>query len=523
MADSQKAIAAPRELPPTVARGRPGFDNVTYLREQTAAILDRVRRFENKLYLEFGGKLLFDYHAARVLPGFDPNVKMHLLRQLQDKADIILCIYAGDIERKKLRADFGITYDVDAMKLIDDLRDWGIEIRAVVITRFDNQPAASIFKKKLENCGVRVYTHRATPGYPTNVDRIVSDEGYGANAYIETSNPLVVVTGPGPGSGKLATCLSQLYHDYRRGIRSGYAKFETFPIWNLPLKHPVNVAYEAATADILDYNQIDPWHLEAYNRTAVNYNRDVEIFPVLRRILERITGGQAPYLSPTDMGVNRAGFAIVDDEACGEAARQEVIRRYFRSLCEQAMGFASAETVERSELLMEELGLDPLARRVVGPARQAARAARERKKGNKGIFCGAAVELPDGAIVTSSNSPLMHAASSLVLNAIKTLAEIPDRIHLLSPSIIESIARMKQDVFSAKTASLDLEEALIALSISAATNPTAQLAMEKLRNLHGCEVHLTHIPRPGDEMGLRRLGVNLTSDPNFFMRDLCQA
>jgi uncharacterized protein (UPF0371 family) len=522
MSDGQKMISVHTEPPKAIGRAV-GFDNATYLREQTAAIIERVGRFENKLYLEFGGKLLFDYHASRVLPGFDPNVKMRLLRELKDKADIILCIYAGDIERKKLRADFGITYDVDAMKLIDDLRDWGIEIRAVVITRFDNQPAASIFKKKLENCGVRVYTHRATPGYPTNVDRIVSDEGYGANAYIETANPLVVVTGPGPGSGKLATCLSQLYHDHRRGIHSGYAKFETFPIWNLPLKHPVNVAYEAATADILDYNQIDPWHLEAYRETAVNYNRDVEIFPVIRRILERITGGKAMYQSPTDMGVNRAGFAIADDAVCGEAARQEVIRRYFRSLCEQAMGFASPETVERSELLMEELGLDPLQRRVVGPARQAADLARERKKGNKGIFCGAAAELHDGSIVTASNSPLMHASSSLVLNAIKVLAEIPDRIHLLSPNVIESIARMKQDLFNSKTASMDLEETLIALSISAATNPTAQLAMEKLKELRGCEAHLTHIPRPGDEQGLRRLGVNLTTDASFFMRDLCQA
>ena len=522
MADGPKMICTETGL--LKASGRAvGFDNAAYLREQTAAILERVGRFGNKLYLEFGGKLLFDYHAARVLPGFDPNVKMRLLRELKDKADIILCIYAGDIERKKLRADFGITYDVDAMKLIDDLRDWGIEIRAVVITRFENQPAASIFKKKLENCGIRVYTHRATAGYPTNVDRIVSDEGYGANSYIETANPLVVVTGPGPGSGKLATCLSQLYHDHRRGTHAGYAKFETFPIWNLPLKHPVNVAYEAATADLLDFNQIDPWHLEAYGKAAVNYNRDVEVFPVLRRILERITGGQAMYRSPTDMGVNRAGFAITDDAVCCDAARQEIIRRCFRSLCEQAMGFASPETVERSELLMEELGLDLLQRRVVGPARQAADAARQHKKGNKGIFCGAAVELPGGAIVTSSNSPLMHAASSLVLNAIKVLAEIPDRIHLMSPNVIESIARMKQDIFSAKTASLDLEEALIALSISAATNPTAQLAMEKLKDLRGCEVHLTHIPRPGDEQGLRRLGVNLTSDPNFFMRDLCQA
>jgi uncharacterized protein (UPF0371 family) len=500
-----------------------GFDNARYLQDQTAAILEQVGRFGNKLYLEFGGKLLFDYHAARVLPGFDPNVKMRLLQQLKDKADIILCIYAGDIERKKLRADFGITYDVDALKLIDDLRDWDIEIRAVVITRFDNQPGATIFKNKLERRGIRVYVHRATRGYPTNVDLIVSDAGYGANEYIETANPLVVVTGPGPGSGKLATCLSQLYHDHQRSIRSGYAKFETFPIWSLPLKHPVNVAYEAATADIADFNLIDPFHLEAYGQTAVNYNRDVEIFPVLKRILERITGGKAPYQSPTDMGVNRAGFAITDDQACCAAARQEVIRRYFRSACEHVLGFVGKDTVERSELLMEELGMSPTDRRVVGAAREAAEQAKRVQKGNKGIFCGAAIELPDGSIVTGKNSPLMHASSSLVFNAIKALAEIPDRLHLLSPAIIDSIAGLKKNILNSRSVSLDLEEALIALSISAATNPTAQLAMDKLKDLRGCEVHLTHIPRPGDEAGLRRLGVNLTSEPNFSTRDLCQA
>jgi uncharacterized protein (UPF0371 family) len=500
-----------------------GFDNALYLKEQTAAILERVSRFGNKLYLEFGGKLLFDYHAARVLPGFDPNVKMHLLQQLKDKADILLCIYAGDIERKKLRADFGITYDVDALKLIDDLRDWDIEVRAVVITRFDNQPGALIFKNKLERSGIRVYTHRATPGYPTNVDLIVSDSGYGANEHLETTQPLVVVTGPGPGSGKLATCLSQLYHDHQRGLQSGYAKFETFPIWNLPLKHPVNVAYEAATADLADFNLIDPWHLEAHGKTAVNYNRDVEIFPVLKRILERITGGDALYRSPTDMGVNRAGFAIVDDAVCCAAARQEVIRRYFRSACEHVMGFVSKETVERSQLIMEELGVSPADRRVVGAARQAAHQARAAGKGHKGTFVGAAIELPDGAIATGGNSPLMHAASSLVLNAIKVLAGIPDRLHLLSPAVIGSVTNLKKDILNSRSVSLDLEEALIALSISAATNPTAQVAMDKLRDLRGCEVHLTHIPRPGDEAGLRRLGVNLTSEPNFSTRDLCQA
>ncbi len=497
-----------------------GFDNDKYLREQTDAILQRVERFNNKLYLEFGGKLLFDYHAARVLPGYDPNVKMRLLQKLKDKADLLLCIYAGDIERRKLRGDFGITYDVDALKLIDDLRDWGLEVRAVVITRFEEQPAAKIFKNRLERRNIKVYTHRFTKGYPTNVDLIVSDEGYGANPYIETHNPLVVVTGPGPGSGKLATCLSQLYHDHKRGMKSGYAKFETFPIWNLPLKHPVNVAYEAATADIGDFNLIDPFHLEACCAAAVNYNRDVEVFPVLQRILKRIVGGDAVYKSPTDMGVNRAGFGITDDDVAKEAARQEVIRRFFRYSCEHVMGTVDKNTVQRSELLMKELGVEPEHRKVVPPARRAAHEAQQKGKGNQGIYCGAAMELGDGTVVTGKNSPLMHAASSLVLNAIKRLADLPDRIHLLSPSIIESIRQLKENVLKARTVSLDLEETLIALSISAATNPTAQLTMEHLQDLRNCEVHLTHIPTPGDEAGLRRLGVNLTSDPNFSTKSL---
>ena len=504
------------------ANGKIGFDNERYLAEQTAAILERVSRFHNKLYLEFGGKLLFDYHAARVLPGFDPNVKMRLLGQLRDRADILLCIYAGDIERKKLRADFGITYDVDALKLIDDLREWDLEVRGVVITRFDGQPAARIFKNRLERRNVSVYTHRFTKGYPTDVDSIVSDEGYGANEYIETERPLVVVTGPGPGSGKLATCLSQLYHHHQRRMEAGYAKFETFPIWNLPLKHPVNVAYEAATADLGDINVIDPFHLEAYKETAVNYNRDVEVFPVVKRILERITGLPSPYKSPTDMGVNRAAFAITDDDVVSEAAKQELIRRSFRYACEHAMGFTDTETLQKVELLLRELSVDPSARRVVEPARKAAEEARRTGKGNKGIFCGAAIELPDGTIVTGKNSQLMHAASSLVLNAIKSLAGIPDQIHLLSPTIIDSVGSLKENILRAKSVSLDLEEALIALSISAATSPTAQLAMEKVKDLRGCEVHLTHIPRPGDEAGLRRLGVNLTSDPNFSSKILFQ-
>jgi len=445
---------------------------------------------------------------------------MRLLQKLKDKADILLCIYAGDIERKKIRADFGITYDSDALKLIDDLRGWGIEVLGVIINRFDNQPAATLFKNRLERRDINVYTHRFTKGYPTDVELIVSDEGYGANEYIETENPLVIVTGPGPGSGKLATCLSQLYHDYKKGIKSGYAKFETFPVWNLPLKHPVNVAYEAATADIKDFSLIDPFHLESYNQTAVNYNRDVEIFPVLKRILEKITGGESFYRSPTDMGVNRAGFAITDDDVTGEAAKQEIIRRYFRYQCEYAMGFADKETVQRVELFIKDFNLLPEHRSVVVPARQAARQAQETDKGNEGIYCGAAIALRDGTMVTGNNSPLMHAASSLILHAIKHLAEIPDKIKLLPSHITDSVKKLKTEILNEKTVSLDLEETLIALGISATTNSAAQLAIEKLKELQGCEVHMTHIPTPGDEAGLRRLGVNLTSDPNFSTKNL---
>ncbi|HON58157.1 MAG TPA: DUF1846 domain-containing protein [Smithella sp.] len=501
-----------------------GFDNEKYIREQTAEILKRVDRFNNKLYLEFGGKLLYDYHAARVLPGYDPNVKMRLLQELKDKADVVLCIYAGDIERKKIRADFGITYDADALKLIDNLRAWGIHVLGVVITRFEEQPAAMIFKNKLERRGIAVYTHRFTKGYPTDVETIVSDEGYGVNDYIETNKPLVIVTGPGPGSGKMATCLSQLYHDYKRGIKSGYAKFETFPIWNIPLKHPVNVAYEAATADIRDFNLIDPFHLDAYGEKAVNYNRDVEVFPVLKRILEKITGRPSFYKSPTDMGVNRAGFAIVNDDVTQKAAKMEIIRRYFRYRCEYAMGFADRETVQRVELFLKDFNLQPEERSVVIPAREAAGTApageRDYERGNEGIFCGAAIELKDGAIITGSNSSLMHAATSMVIHAIKHLAEIPDKIKLLPPQITDAVKNLKTEILGEKSVSLDLEEALIAISISATSNPAAQLALEKLQELRDCEAHMTHMPTPGDEAGLRRLGINLTTDPNFSTNDL---
>ena len=492
-----------------------GFDNEKYLSEQTHAILERVKQYDDKLYLEFGGKIVYDLHASRVLPGFAPDVKMQLLQKLADNAEIILCIYAGDIERKKMRADFGITYDVDALRMINELRKRGLQIAGVVITRFEDQPSAKVFKNKLERRGIKVYTHRFTKGYPTDVDLIVSDEGYGANEYIETTKPLVVVTGPGPGSGKLATSLSQVYHEHKRGVNAGYAKFETFPIWNLPLKHPVNVAYEAATADLKDFNMIDPFHLETYGDTAINYNRDVDAFPLLKRILEKIMGDDTIYKSPTDMGVNRAGFGIVDDEAVREAAKQEIVRRYFRSACEYAMGFVDKETVERSKLIVEEIGMKPEDRPVVTPAREAMLEGQREEKGHDGIFCGAAMQLSDGSIVTGKNSPIMHASSSLVLNAIKQVAELPDKIHLLSPATIESIGKLKKELAKNQTISLDLEETLIALSISAATDTTAQLAMEKLKELRGCDVHLTHMPTPGDEAGLRKLGVNLTSEPNF--------
>ena len=496
-----------------------GFDNGLYLKQQTAAILDRVEMFGNKLYLEFGGKLLFDYHAARVLPGFNPNVKMELLQNLKGQADILLCIYAGDIERKKVRADFGITYDSDALKLIDDLKEWNIDIRAVVITRYDNQPAAMIFKNKLERRSIKVYIHRYTKGYPTDVDTIVSDEGYGSNDYIETKNQLVVVTGPGPGSGKLATCLSQLYYEHKMGVKAGYAKLETFPVWNLPLKHPVNLAYEAATADIMDFNQVDPFHLEAHQEIAINYNRDIEIFPVLKNILEKISGTEAVYKSPTEMGVNKVGFAIKDDDVVQESAKQELIRRYFRYKCEFAMGLVNKETLQRVQLLMNELGVKTDDRKVVTMARKSVTEVQQ-QQGNEGILCGAAIELHDGAFITGNNSPLMHAASSLVINAIKHLAGIPKKIHLLPHNITKSIGDFKINILNTKSASLDLEEMLIALSISAMTNSASQLAIENLKDLRDCEIHMTHIPTPGDEAGLRRLGINVTSDPNFSTKNL---
>ncbi len=498
-----------------------GFDSEKYLREQSEAILERAGKFGDKLYLEFGGKLICDYHAARVLPGFDPDAKIKILQRLKDKVDIIICIWAEAIEAKKMRADFGLSYDADTLRTIDDLRDWDLNVRAVVVTRYCDQPAVKVFLNRLKRRGIQVYTHRSIQGYPTDIDTIASSRGYGANAYIETDRPIVVVTGPGPNSGKAATCLSQVYYEQQRGIKAGYAKFETFPVWNLPLKHPVNIAYEAATADLGDINMVDPYHLEARGVTAINYNRDIDIFPVVRRICARIMPPEQLYASPTEMGVNRVGFAITDDAAVQESAAQEIIRRYFRSLCDYAVGHGEKSASDRVKLLMDEIGVTELSRRVVAPARKAAEAASKQPgKGSENIYCGAALELADGTIITGKNSPLFHAASSCVLNAIKHLAGLPDNMHLLSPEVIDSVSKLKRDVLHNRRISLTLIETLTALSVSVPTNPAASLAMEMLISLNGCEMHFSHLPTAGDEIGLRKLGINLTSDPVFTSKNL---
>ncbi len=502
-----------------------GFDNDKYLEDQSKAILERVKKFDRKLYLEFGGKLCFDYHAARVLPGYDPAVKMKLLKRLKDKIDIIFCVYARDVEKGRIRGDFGMTYDVATLKAIDDLMDWDLSVSAVVITRFKEEPAAIKLINKLNKKNITVYTHKEIEGYPGNIEQIISEEGYGRNSYIETENPIVVVTAPGPGSGKLATCLSQLYHDHKKRINSGYAKFETFPIWNLPLKHPVNIAYEAATADINDFNLTDPFHLAAYKEKTINYNRDIEAFPILKNILNKIIGRNSEvtvYNSPTDMGVNQAGFAITDEEVVKEAARQEIIRRYFRYNWEFVMGIEREETIERTKKFMEEVGVKPEDRSTVLPAREAAREAEEKKKSANGLYCGAAIELPDGKIVIGKNSSLLHATSAAVLNAVKILAKIPDTMHLLPSTVIKNLANLKKDILEMKSESLDLEETLVALSISATANPAAEETLGRLKELRGCELHMTHIPPAGDEEGLRKLGINATTDAipasRYFLR-----
>ncbi|MBR4475951.1 MAG: DUF1846 domain-containing protein [Kiritimatiellae bacterium] len=493
-----------------------GFDNEKYLREQSEEIRRRAGRF-GKLYLEFGGKLMNDFHAARCLPGYDPNVKLRLLQTLKDQAEVILCIFAGDIERKKMRADFGISYDADAMKLIDDLRNLGLLVRGVVITRYQEQPAVQQFRAKLERRGVRVYYHYKTAGYPADVDTIVSDIGYGKNEYVKTERPIVVVTAPGPGSGKFATCLAQIYHEYRQGNMAGYSKFESFPVWNLPLDHPLNIAYEAATIDLKDKNMVDPYHLEAYGVSTVNYNRDVDAFPLLVAIWQKMTKGKCPYKSPTDMGVNRIGFGIIDDEVVRNASKQEVIRRFLRYQCLFAEGSTDRDSVERAKQLMDSLGLRTEDRVVVESAHRAAEEAQIAGKGKAGgtIVSGAAIQLHDGRIVTGKNSDEMHAAAAAVLNAVKTLSGIPAKIPLIGPYIIQAVSHMKQDILKVGYTSLNLDEALIGLAISSATNPAAQIAMEKLSELRGCEVHMTHMVTPGDQAGLRRLGCRYTSDPYY--------
>ena len=495
---------------------RTGFDNSKYLREQAGYILERVEKSEGRLYVECGGKLLFDYHASRVLPGFEPSVKMRVFESLKDKIEVLICIYAGDIERRKIRSDFGISYDSDVFKMIDDFSSYGLKCSKVVITRYENQPAAALFKQKIESKGISCYTHTATPGYPSDIDVVVSDEGYGKNPYIPVERPIVLVTAPGPGSGKLATCLNQMYHEYRMGMKCSYSKFETFPVWNLPLDHPVNIAYEAATADIGDVNLINHFHLQAYNEIAVNYSRDLEAFPLLRRILERITNTTCPYKSPTDMGVNRIGFGIVDDEVCREAGRQEIIRRYLSTRVQYAQGMASEETLERSRAILDKAGLVPEDRAVVPAANRALEdCIARRKEGNKGTICAAALETAGGIMVTGHNSPLMHAGSAVVLNALKALAGIPKSIMLISPSVIDAITRMKRDVLRGRGVSLNIDEILSCLAMSSTTNEAAEKAMKCLPDLAEAEVHFTHIPSAGDTIGLRKLGINVTSEPRF--------
>jgi uncharacterized protein (UPF0371 family) len=494
---------------------RSAFDNEAYLKEQSAAILERVARFGDKLYLEFGGKLLFDYHASRVLPGYDPDVKIQLLQRLKEKIEIVFCVSAKDVAKGRIRGDFGMTYDTATLKTLDDLRDLGLPVAAVAVNRFADEAAAVQLKNKIERRGIRVYTSGDIAGYPTDVDLIVSDEGYGKRPYIETTRPVVVITGVGPGSGKMATALAQMYHDQRKGRAAGFAKFETFPIWDLPIDHPVNVAYEAATADIADFNLVDPYHLAATGTNAINYNRDVENFPILRAILERILGrgGNVPhYRSPTEMGVNRASRGIVNDAAVREAARQEIIRRYFRYRWEYAIGVERKETVERSESLMRKVGVKPEDRAAVLPAREAAKEAEAKGKGHQGLFCGASIQLPGGEMVCGKNSPLLHSASAAMLNAVKRLAGIPDRIPLLPSAMIRNLGRLKRSVMGLPAESLDVEEVLVALAISAAANPAAEECLGALTGLRGCEMHMTHVPTQGDMVGLRRLGINVTTD-----------
>ncbi len=487
-----------------------GFDNEKYIKLQSQNIRDRIEKFGGKLYMEFGGKLFDDFHAARVLPGFKPDAKVRMLMELKDEAEVVIVINADAIEKNKRRGDLGITYDLETLRLIDAFREIGLFVGSVVITRFTGQPSAIVFEKRLTSLGIKVYRHYPIEDYPSNIPHIISEEGFGKNDYIETSRGLVVITAPGPGSGKMATCLSQLYHENKRGVKAGYAKFETFPIWSIPLKHPVNIAYEAATADLNDANMIDPFHLEAYNEMAVNYNRDIEIFPVLNAMLEAILG-ESPYKSPTDMGVNMAGFAISDDEAVRDAAKQEIIRRYFASLVNVRQGMGEQSDVSKIELLMKQASVSVKDRPVVEAAR---------KKSEESGSPAVALELADGRIITGKTSSLLGASAALLLNCLKVLAGIPDEINLISPTIIEPIQRLKTDIMGNHNPRLHTDEILIALSICAATSDVAKTALDQAFKLKGLEAHSSVILSRVDENVFRKLGVNITFEPKYQTKKL---
>ena len=487
-----------------------GFDNEKYLRMQSEKIKERINFFGGKLYLEFGGKLFDDYHASRVLPGFKPDSKINMLSQLKDDAEIVIVINSQDIEKNKVRSDLGITYDMDVLRLIDAFRGYGLYVGSVVLAQYEGQPSAAAYQKKLESLGLKVYRHYKIPGYPSNIPLIVSDEGYGKNEYIETTRSLVVVTAPGPGSGKMATCLSQLYHEFKRGIKAGYAKYETFPIWNISLKHPVNLAYEAATADLNDVNMIDPFHLEAYGETTVNYNRDVEVFPVLNAMFEKIMG-ESPYKSPTDMGVNMAGFGIVDDDACRKASNQEIIRRYYNALCQARMGNTDDIQAQKIELLMKQAGITIDDRPVISAAKVKAEATGEP---------AAAIELPDGRIITGKTSELLGASSAMLLNALKAMAEIDDDVLLIIPSTINPIQELKVRYLGNRNPRLHTDEVLLALSISASTDEKAKLALEQIPKLRGSDVHSSVILSQVDMNVFRKLGINVTSEPMYQTKKL---
>jgi len=489
-----------------------GFNNDIYLKKQTKEIKKRMKQFDNKLYLEFGGKLFDDQHASRVLPGFKSDIKIELIKEFKDDCEIIFVINASDIEKRKVRADYGITYDVEVLRLINKLVDYGILVNSIVITQYKGQISADKFKNKLERNHIKTYIHTSTKGYPTDVDLIVSEEGYGANPYIETTKPLVLVSAPGPNSGKLATCLSQLYHENKRGVRAGYAKFETFPVWNLPLKHPINIAYEAATADLNDMNMIDYFHLEAYNKHTVNYNRDIEVFPVVKSILEKI-GGESVYKSPTDMGVNMIKEGIVSDDICREASKKEILRRYYKARCSYKEGLTEECTTKRIKLLMNELNITDDDRKVIKAARE---------KGEISGVPAFALELPSGEVVVGRETDVMSAPASCFINAVKKLAGITDDIYLISPGVLEPVIHLKKEIYGDPNAKLNMQDVLLGLSMSETSNPLAKLALEQAKKFNGMDSHSTVFPFLTDLAVLRHLNINTTSEAEYYLNNLYQ-